>query len=74
MSKQKTIPLQEWITARQAGERLGISARRVKQLIESGDLEGRFIGVQWLVNPDSLAGWTRKRAPNKPKGDKPIEG
>lgn len=72
MGKRKSTPVEEWITAAQAGVLLGVTAYHVKRLIKSGKLEGLFIGMLWMVNPDSLAGWTRKRAPNKPK-DKPIE-
>jgi excisionase family DNA binding protein len=70
MTKRKGTPIEEWITAAQAAERLGITARHVKRLVQSGELEGRMIaGAMWLVNPDSLSDWTPKRR----RKDKPIE-
>ena len=72
MSKRKSTPVEEWITSTQAGELLGITRIHVTRLIKSGEIEGLSVAGRWLVNPDSLDGWTRKRAPNKPK-DKPIE-
>jgi excisionase family DNA binding protein len=73
MTKRKDTPLEKWISAAEAASRLGITSRHVKRLIQSGDLEGRKIVTLWLVNPASVETWTRKRAPNKPKKEKPID-
>lgn len=70
--RKKTLPIEEWITAAQAGKMLGISRAHIHRLIQSGEFEARFVVGRWLVNPQSVKGWTRKRAPNKQK-DKPIE-
>jgi excisionase family DNA binding protein len=62
MTKHESTPIENWISTGQAAKRLGVSRRHVDRLIQSGKLEGRMIaGALWLVNPDSLEGWTRKR-------------
>lgn len=42
------------ITTRQAAERLGISPRRIRQLIKSGQLSATKAGRDWLIDSDSL--------------------
>jgi excisionase family DNA binding protein len=69
MTKGKELTIDQWITAKQAGEHLGITSRHVKRLIQNGSLDGRMIaGALWLVNPDSLSRWTRKRRPKTKVG------
>jgi excisionase family DNA binding protein len=72
MAKKKATPLEDWITIAQAAAMLGIVKSHAHRLVRAGEIEARFIAGRWFVNPDSVAAWTRKRAPNKPK-DKPIE-
>jgi len=60
--------MDEWVTTRQAGELLGISARHVNDLIAQGVFEARKITPRLtLVNRESLVGWTRKRKGGKHK-------
>ena len=73
MSKRKSTPVEDWITAKQASEILGVSSRYVHTLVAKGTLEGRMIGgLALFVNPDSLANWKPKKK-RKPKEGKPIE-
>jgi len=37
-----------------AGDALGLTARRVRQLVTNGSLRGRRVGVEWLVDADSV--------------------
>ena len=67
--KSETLPFEGWIMTGAVAKRLGVVRRHVNNLIESGELEAVKIADRWLVNPESLEGWERKR---KPK-DKPIE-
>ncbi|MBN1890339.1 MAG: helix-turn-helix domain-containing protein [Thermoflexales bacterium] len=61
------------ITAREAAALLGVSGRTVLRLIASGDIEGvQLASRDWVVNRDSLEGYTPKKRGRKPK-DKPIE-
>jgi excisionase family DNA binding protein len=42
------------ISTTEAGERLGISRKRVNQLIEEGRLPAKKIGKTWIINADDL--------------------
>jgi hypothetical protein len=44
-----------WPTARETAARLGVSPGRVRQLIVEGRLKTLRVGVQHVVDPDSLA-------------------
>lgn len=52
-----------WITTREAGRILGVSARRVRQLVKSGDIRRvRYITTQlMLVNRDDVEEYDRTR-------------
>lgn len=56
---------------RQVAKMLGVTQRHIFNLIASGELEAVKIVERWLVNPESVEGWERKRAPNKPKEKNP---
>ena len=43
-----------WITAEQAASELGVSAGRVRQLLESGQLPGRRFGRAWVIRRGDL--------------------
>ncbi len=70
MTKRKDLPLENWLTALQAANAMGITKRHVINLCESGELEGRKLFDRWLVDPQSVADWTPKRRRRK---DKPTE-
>jgi excisionase family DNA binding protein len=42
------------ISADEAGAVLGVKARRVRQLLDAGQLEGRRVGGRWLVSRASV--------------------
>lgn len=66
MAQRKGTPVEEYITTTEAAELLGVTARYVAKLVESGTLEGRKVNARlWLVNRASLANWTPKRKRRK---------
>lgn len=44
-----------YLTTKQAAEKLGITPRRVRALIESGRLKARKIGRDYLIDSHNLA-------------------
>jgi excisionase family DNA binding protein len=44
------------LTTKQVGKLLGISTRRVRDLIEAGKIQATKPGVQYFVEEESLAG------------------
>lgn len=54
------------ITTQQAAERLGITARRVRQLIKAGHLTARRVGRDWLIDERSLRA-VAVRTPGRPR-------
>lgn len=44
----------DWIGVAEASQRLGVSPRRVRAMLQSGDLSGERLGHQWLVDASSL--------------------
>lgn len=42
------------LTVAEAAARLGVSARRVRAMIDSGQLEARKLGGRWLVDPAAV--------------------
>lgn len=55
------------ITTSEAAVRMGMSARHVRRLVESGCIKGQRIGRDWLIDPGSLNHYMRRRAPKKRK-------
>jgi len=51
--------LSEWITARQAALILGLTSRRVRQIIQEGKLIARKVGNLWLIKRDSVYNYKR---------------
>jgi hypothetical protein len=49
------VPDGDWLTPTEAGDKLGISAERVRQLIKSGQLSGRRSSGGWLVPASALS-------------------
>ena len=50
----------------EAAKRLGISAERVRVLIESGRLKAQRIGREYAINPADLAA-VKDRKPGRPR-------
>ena len=53
-SEVATPSKQAGITTGQAAQRLGITTRAVTQALTDGRLNGRKIGVRWVIQPESL--------------------
>lgn len=59
------------ISVKEAGQRLGVSESRIRQLLGAGDLRGRRIGRTWLVDGDDVARLQgQRRLPGRPVGPK----
>jgi excisionase family DNA binding protein len=56
---QDAIP--GWITTAEAARKLNITQRRIRQLIDEGDLQARKIANRWFVSEDSLDAFVRGR-------------
>lgn len=52
---------EDFVAVSDAAARLGVSDRRVRQLLEAGTLAGRRFGSQWLVDAASLRDTDRRR-------------
>ena len=55
------------ITTRSASKLLGLSIRRIQQLINSGALPATHFGDRWMIDPSNL----KKIPANKKPGPKP---
>lgn len=74
MTKRKVIPVEDWITTRQAADLLGVHYSYIGKLIAAGVLEGRKVNNRlWLVNRASLANWTPKRKRRDKKAKRGAE-
>ncbi len=54
------------ISVNDAAERLGVSGRRVRALIESGRLRAQRFGRVWLIEPSALGSVEGERLPGRP--------
>ncbi len=64
----------EWLTTRTAAAALGISPRRLRQLIAAGRLPAIRLPRDWLIRPADLA-LLADRKPGWPKGrPRPARG
>lgn len=54
------------VSVREAADALGVSDRRVRQLIEAGRIRARRVGWQWLVDGASLPMAPRRSRPLSP--------
>lgn len=59
------------LTTKQAAERLGVNASRVRQLILAGKLTARKHGTDWVIDERSLSKVAVRRAGRPRKGGKP---
>jgi excisionase family DNA binding protein len=57
----------EPITTVEAARRLGVSRRRVLQLIKQGRIEARFFANAYMVDAESVAAFKRQ-PPGRPAG------
>ena len=59
------------ISTAEAARRLGITANRVRALIEAKRLKAIKVGREWLINPKDLAA-VSNRKPGRPKSRKQV--
>ena len=52
--------LEDWITTAEAAKILGLTARRVRQLIDEGVIEGRRFASVWMVRRASVERYKNK--------------
>lgn len=58
--------MNELLTTAEAAESLGVSARRVRQLIDEGKLEARQVGRDYVIATSSLEGVKVYGKPGRP--------
>jgi excisionase family DNA binding protein len=58
------------LTIKEAAERLGVSARRVNQLIDEKKLLAQKIGSQYVINEEDLEGVKTYGKPGRPPKEK----
>lgn len=58
-------------TTTEAAALLGVSKRRVQQLVLRGQLKAVKIGRDWLIKEESLKKFER-RGPGRPRSSEPI--
>ena len=54
------------LSVHHAAERLGVSDRRVRALIDSGRLRAQRLGRAWVIDPSALRSVEGERAPGRP--------
>lgn len=62
----------EFMTTPQIAEKLGVSERRVKELITSGALQVRNVGGVWEVSHNQLASLMSARVQSETRNTKPT--
>ena len=60
------------LTAAQAAEKLGVSVRRVQQLVKTGRLPASVFGGSLMIKESDLA-LVAERKPGRPKGSGNVE-
>ncbi len=61
------------ITIKEAAEKLGVSARRVNQLIDEKKLPAQKIGSQYVINEKDLSKVTIHGKPGRPQKNNGIK-
>jgi excisionase family DNA binding protein len=59
----------EYLTTREAAERLGVTRERVYALIKAGRLPAEKFGPVWMILEDDLE-LVKDRKPGRPRSDK----
>jgi len=62
----------KWLSVRESAESLGISERRVRQLIATGSLRAQKISGTWVVGQSDL-NMVRSRKPGRPRAGRNVE-
>lgn len=58
---EDTIKISEYITPKEAGQILGVTGRRVRQLLADGAIAGKFVFRRWFVDRASLYQYLSER-------------
>ena len=61
----------EYITTREAAQRLEVTPRQVRAMIHAGRLPAQKVGRDWLIRPDDLD-LVKDRKPEPPKQERPT--
>ncbi len=66
---------EEWITTSEAAKLSGYHPEYIRELIRTGELEGRKFATVWQVNKDSLWAYLKaaKESPDKRHGPKRVD-
>lgn len=60
-SKRRTMPdLDEYMTTKEAAEKLGFNVKRIPTMVRKKTLEGIRVGHAWLVSKKSLEDYLEK--------------
>jgi excisionase family DNA binding protein len=51
------------VTTREAAERLGISRRRVQELLQAGALRGEKLSRDWVIEAEEVEAFAKKERP-----------
>jgi excisionase family DNA binding protein len=58
-SLEDTMSEIEWLTVKQAAERMGVTVSRVRQLARKGEITGRHWGRDWQIDAASIVGFEK---------------
>lgn len=58
------VSAMKWLSVAEAAERLGVSVRRVRQLVEQGDLPASRIGRAWAIDSAAVDRRKEREAPS----------
>ena len=50
----------EILSVSEAAPKLGVSERRVRQMLERGDMEGQRVGRSWIIDSKAIEGVRRR--------------
>jgi len=64
--------LSDYITTKEAGDRLGVTQHQARHLVANGIVQGIKLGHDWLVLVSSLEHYSKNRPKPGPKPKKKI--
>jgi len=69
------MPIGAWVTTGEAAAALGVSARRVRQMVAAGILRGRLVGDRLMITRASVERRLRNPRPaGRPPKRQPARG
>lgn len=60
----------EWMTTKDAADKLGVSDIRIRQFIDEGRLVAQKFGPMWMVSAESVKGFERQGPGRPPQAGK----